>query len=189
MLCDGGYEFVLDHTHGTIDSMEGKPNGSSLTSSRRYTSIRHKRPSVWKSMIPTSFPSTRPNASASGRSGGGSITRNSGGTVRSMEGQPHGHLPVTRAPSSCSRNEPASGGANLRRRSSARAFSGADKGRSSSSVVAGLRFRSRSKMLILDSIAHCASPTRTAALTPFPQTPWFRCTPSPWSLPAQTAEP
>jgi hypothetical protein len=107
-------------------------------------------------MTPTNFPSTRPNASASGRLEGGSATRSSVGTLRSTVGHPQEHLPVTRALSSCGRNARASGGAHSRRRRSATARSAADKGRSSSTVLAGLSRRKRSRILKCSSNVHCA---------------------------------
>jgi hypothetical protein len=107
-------------------------------------------------MIPTSLPLTRPNASASGRPGHGFSTRNSGGTVRSTVGQPQEHLPVTRAWSSWGRNAIASGGANPRRRHSAISLSFADKGLSSSNVLAGLSLRKRSSRLMIVSSLNCA---------------------------------
>lgn len=58
------------------------------------------------------------------------------------------------------------GGANLRRRRSARALSSADKGLSSSSMLAGLSLRKRSSRLINVSHLHCAR-SRAQAFTEF----------------------
>jgi hypothetical protein len=116
--------------------------------------------------MPTSLPLTRPVASASGRSGHELATQSSGGTVRSTVGQPQEHLPVTCAWSSWGRNTTASGGANSRRRRSARALSSADKALSSSSVLAGLSLGKRSSRLINVSNLHCAR-SRAQAFTEF----------------------